>query len=200
MILLWLIASLISFQILIRVWLRVFPQPIPYGWSWLLENPWRRAYRNPVSIAKRCEIKLSDVVLEIGCGSGLFTPYLAAAAQKVITQDLDSRYISETKVKTSALSNVEFLVSDALKLELPDASVDVIVLISVLPEIPKPVLVLQECLRVLKPSGRVVISEELFEPEYVTSSTTDSWAFKAGLKIAKKTGNAWVYFNHYEKI
>ena len=199
MFLVWLIALLISFQILIRVWLKIFPQPIPYGWSWLLENPWRQSYRNPISIAKRCEIQTSDVVLEIGCGSGLFTPYLAAAAQKLIAQDLDSRYVSETKVKTSGLSNVEFLVSDALKLELSDSSMDVIVLISVLPEIPKPVLALQECVRVLKLGGRLVISQELFEPEYVTSSTTDAWALEAGLKPVKKTGNAWVYFNHYQK-
>lgn len=196
----WMIAFFVWFQILIRVWLRAFPQPIPYGWSWLLENPWRQVYRNPIDIAKRCEIKASDVVLEIGCGSGLFTPHLAAAAQKLFAQDLDSRYVSEARVKTSCLSNVEFLVSDALKLELFDSSVDVIVLISVLPEIPKPVLALQECFRVLKPGGCLVISQELFEPEYVTSSTTDSWALEVGLKVAKKTGNAWVYFNHYRKI
>ena len=102
MFLVWLIALLISFQILIRVWLKIFPQPIPYGWSWLLENPWRQSYRNPISIAKRCEIQTSDVVLEIGCGSGLFTPYLAAAAQKLFAQDLDSRskYTSKRLIQT----------------------------------------------------------------------------------------------------
>ncbi|NJK43542.1 MAG: class I SAM-dependent methyltransferase [Pleurocapsa sp. SU_196_0] len=74
---------------------------------------------------------------------------------------------------------------------------DVIVLISVLPEIPDPVLALQACVRALKPGGHIVISEELFEPEYVSTAQTDLWARAAGLEVVGREGNVWVYLNRY---
>ena len=196
MFLLWLLLFFVLFQIGIRVWFRVSPQAIPFGWTWLLENPWRKWYRQPESIASRCEIKPSDTVLELGCGSGLFTPFLAAAAKNLIAQDVEARYVAQAQAKNP---QVTFLVSDARALALPDQSVDVAVLISVLPEIRQPVEALKECWRVLKTGGRLVISQELFEPEYVTASTTDTWARQAGFVLVRHSGNAWVYFRHYQK-
>ena len=139
MFLLDLLLAFIAFQILIRVWLRLFPQPIPYGWSWLLENPWRRVYRNPERLADQCSIQKTDTVLEIGCGSGLFTRALAQRCTKLIVQDIEPRYVAQTKAKTTDLSNLEFISVDVCKLGLT-AVADVIVLISVLPEISRPAM------------------------------------------------------------
>ena len=144
-----------------------------------------------------CELKPTDTVLELGCGSGLFTRALAERCAQLIAMDVEPRYLEEAKSKVADLQNAEFKVGSALDLPLPDSSVDVAVLISVLPEIPDPVGALRECARVLKPGGRIVVSEELFEPEYVLASTVDSWARAAGLERIKHQGNGWVYFNHY---
>jgi ubiquinone/menaquinone biosynthesis C-methylase UbiE len=186
----------IAFQIGIRVWFRLRPQPIPYGWSWLLENPVRQLYRNPERTADQCGIRPTDTVLEIGCGSGLFTRALATRCTKLISQDLEPRYVDEARAKTTDLSNVEFLTVDACKLELEQVA-DVIVLISVLPEIPEPVRALEACVRALKPGGHIIISQELFEPEYVTSAQTDAWARAAGLEVVSRDGNFWIYLNRY---
>jgi ubiquinone/menaquinone biosynthesis C-methylase UbiE len=194
----WLLAAFIVFQIGIRVFLRLRPQPIPYGWSWLLENPWRRRYRNPERTAARCELKPTDTVLELGCGSGLFTRALAARCARLIAADIEPQYVAETKAKTVGITNIEYLRADAAILPLPANSVDVIVLISTLPEVPDPVRALRECSRVLKPGGRIVVSEELFEPEYVPPAVTERWAQEAGLKLVKKNGDFWVYFGYFE--
>jgi 2-polyprenyl-3-methyl-5-hydroxy-6-metoxy-1,4-benzoquinol methylase len=188
--------TFIAFQILIRVWFRLFPQAIPYGWTWLLENPWRKSYRNPERTADQCGIKPTDTVLEIGCGSGLFTRALATRAAKLIVQDIEPRYVAETKAKTEDLTHLEFLSVDVCKLGLV-AVADVIVLISVLPEIPNPVLALEACVKALKPGGHIIVSQELFEPEYVPSGQIDAWAQAAGLEVISRTGNAWVYLNRY---
>ena len=74
---------------------------------------------------------------------------------------------------------------------------DVVLLISTLTEVPKPVDVLLECKRIPKPGGRIVVSEEMFAPKYVSVSVSDSWAQAAGLTRAHRSGNAWVYFCHY---
>jgi ubiquinone/menaquinone biosynthesis C-methylase UbiE len=186
----------ITFQIGIRVWFRLRPQPIPFGWTWLLENPWRKIYRNPEHTAEQCGIRPTDTVLEIGCGSGLFTRALASRCAKLIAQDLEPRYVDETRAKTTDLTHVEFLACDARKLELRNIA-DVIVLISVLPEIPEPVRALEACVRALKPSGQIIISQELFEPEYVTSAQTDAWARAAGLEVVSREGHFWLYLNRY---
>lgn len=186
----------IAFQILIRVWFRLFPQPIPYGWTWLLENPWRKVYRHPQRTAEQCGIRPTDTVLEIGCGSGLFTRALAAQCAKLIVQDIEPRYVAEAKAKTGDLTHLEFISVDVCKLGLT-AVADVIVLISVLPEIANPVLALESCVKALRPNGRIVISQELFEPEYVPSSQIDEWAKAAGLKVLTRQGNAWIYLNTY---
>jgi ubiquinone/menaquinone biosynthesis C-methylase UbiE len=186
----------IVFQIGIRVWFRLRPQPIPYGWTWLLENPVRQLYRNPERTADQCGIRPTDTVLEIGCGSGLFTRALAKRCAKLISQDLEPRYVDEARSKTMDLTHIEFLAVDACKLELEQVA-DVIVLISVLPEIPEPVRALKACVRALKPGGHIIISQELFEPEYVTSAQTDAWARAAGLEVVARDGNFWIYLNRY---
>ena len=186
----------IAFQIGIRIWFRLRPQPIPFGWTWLLENPLRQIYRNPERTADQCGIRPTDTVLEIGCGSGLFTRALATRCARLISQDIVPRYLDEAREKTLGLTNLEFLAFDARKLEL-QAVADVIVLISVLPEIPEPIRALEACVRALKPGGHIIISQELFEPEYVTSAQTDAWARAAGLEVVARAGNFWIYLNRY---
>ena len=188
--------AFLVFQIVIRVWLRLRPQAIPFGWSWLLENPWRKSYRDPERVAEQCGIGPTDTVLEIGCGSGLFTRSLATRCAKLIAQDLEPRYVAQTKAKLSDLGHIEYLVSDARSLQLESVA-DVIVLISVLPEIPQPLLALEACTRALKSGGRIVIGEELFEPEYVTSRQIDAYARAVGLEVVRREGNAWAYLNTY---
>jgi len=186
----------VVFQIIIRVWLRLRPRAIPFGWSWLLENPWRKSYRDPERVAEHCGIRPTDTVLEIGCGSGLFTRSLATRCAKLIANDLEPRYLAQTRAKLSDLSHIEYLVGDARDLRLEDVA-DVIVLISVLPEIPEPLLALEACKLALKSGGRIVIGEELFEPEYVRARQTDAWARAVGLERVGREGNAWAYLDTF---
>jgi len=188
--------AFLIFQIVIRVWLHLRPQAIPFGWSWLLENPWRKSYRDPERVAEQCRIRPTDTVLEIGCGSGLFTRSLATRCEKLIAQDLEPRYVAQTKAKLSDLVNIEYLVGDARDLQL-DSVADLIVLISVLPEIPEPLLALEACRRSLKSGGRIVIGEELFEPEYVTSRRIDAYARAVGFEVVGREGNAWAYLTTF---
>ncbi len=197
-ILIYLLLAVIGFQIAIRLWFRTFPQAIPFGWAWLLENPWRKWYRQPERTAERMSLRTTDVVLEVGCGSGLFTRALAKRCKKLMVHDLEPRYVGLTKSKTQDLSNLEYLSGDLSKQGLVRVA-DVIVLISVLPEIPNPVAMLEVCVKALKSGGRIIISQEFFEPEYVTSVRIDAWAQAAGLKATAHEGGFFLYTNQYTR-
>jgi ubiquinone/menaquinone biosynthesis C-methylase UbiE len=188
--------ALVIVQVAVRVWLRFRPRAIPYGLSWLLENPWRRSYRDPDRVAEQCGIESTDTVLEVGCGSGLFTRSLAMRCEKLIANDLEPRYVAQTRARTADLDNIEYLIGDARDLQLESVA-DVIVMISVLPEIPEPSRALEACRRALRPGGRIVIGEEMFEPEYVTLRRTDAWARAAGLVAVERYGNAWAYLTTF---
>lgn len=67
------------------------------------------------------KIKSSDIVLEIGCGTGNLTVKLLPLAKKVITIDIDSRMISEVKKRClyEGYNNLEVYEGDAIKTVFP---------------------------------------------------------------------------------
>ncbi|CAM4108837.1 class I SAM-dependent methyltransferase [Deinococcus marmoris] len=184
-------------QLGLRLWVRRRPFPIPYGWAWLLENPWRRRYRDPVRLADACGLRPTDHVLEVGCGSGLFTPALAGRCGHLTALDIEARYLAQTAAKIAGLPNVTLLHSDLSALPCEAGSLDAVILISVLTELPAPVAALRECVRVLRPGGRIIVGEEFFGPEYVRACTVDAWAGAAGLRRVDRLGNGWAYLQTY---
>lgn len=191
------LAGFVLAQLALRLWVRSRPRPIPYGWAWLLENPWRRQYRHPRRLADACGLRATDTVLEVGCGSGLFTSALAERCGHLTALDIEARYLAQAAAKTTGLPNVALLHGDLAALPLPASSVDAAILISVLTEMPAPVAALRECLRVVRPGGRIIVGEEFFGPEYVLPRTVDGWAAAAGLRRVGKLGNGWAYLHTY---
>ncbi|CAD2107129.1 16S rRNA (-N6/-N6)-dimethyltransferase [Plasmodium vinckei petteri] len=82
----------------------------------LLKNP---GILDKIIIAAK--IKSSDVVLEIGCGTGNLTIKLLPLAKKVITIDIDARMISEVKKRClyEGYNNLEVYEGDAIKTVFP---------------------------------------------------------------------------------
>ena len=73
-------------------------------------------------------------------------------------------------------------------LPLPDACLDAAVLVAVLGEVPARELALDEVQRVLKPGGRLVVSEELPDPAYLPAPLVRRWAKAAGLRFGRPDG------------
>ena len=73
------------------------------------------------------------------------------------------------------------------------ASAGRVYLITVTGEIPEPVRMLRECRRVLKPAGKLGISELLTDPDYPLQSTVRGWAAEAGFRPAESHGTFFSY-------
>jgi 18S rRNA (adenine1779-N6/adenine1780-N6)-dimethyltransferase len=81
--------------------------------------------KNPLvvnSIVEKARLKSTDVVLEIGPGTGNMTAKLLDVAKKVIAVEVDPRMIAELQkrfAETEKASHLEILYSDILKADLP---------------------------------------------------------------------------------
>lgn len=65
------------------------------------------------------EVNKEDVVLEIGCGIGNLTVFLAEKAKKVIGIEVDKRFYKILMQRLSNFNNVKLILNDALKIDLP---------------------------------------------------------------------------------
>ena len=104
-------------------------------------------------------------VLEVGCGTGVFLPALAAAVGpdgQVVGLDHNPGFLEEARQRaiTAGVSTLVTLeVADAMRLPFPDASFDAAHVERVLMHLADPDAALREMRRVLRPGGRLVAAE-----------------------------------------
>jgi len=102
-----------------------------------------------------------DAVLDVACGPGLVACPLAEVARHVTGLDLTPAMIEQAQVKqrSKGLTNLTWLVGDAVLLPFPDASFSVVVTRYSFHHFLDPRGVLAEMVRVCRPGGRVAVMD-----------------------------------------
>lgn len=139
-----------------------------YDW---LAVPFERGRKRAI---ERLEIASGERVLIVGCGTGLDLEYLPAGAD-VVAVDLAPGMIEQAEARARRLDReVDARVADARSLDLPDGSVDAILLHLVLSVVPNPEELLGEAARVLAADGRASILAERGQVEAPTAGNRGS--------------------------
>lgn len=117
------------------------------------ENYWFRRHEAAyITLSQYCD---DAVVLEAGCGEGYGAHLLAETAKTVIGLDYDeltARHVAKTYPR------VHMLRGNLVMLPLADESIDVVANLQVIEHLWEQERFLAECLRVLRPGGRLLIT------------------------------------------
>jgi ubiquinone/menaquinone biosynthesis C-methylase UbiE len=169
-----------------------------------IDNPLRHKIQPPEQTPLRHGIEPGMTVLEVGPGNGTYT--MATARRlgdkgKLVAIDIEPKMIDRVKrrIEKEGLKNIDAQVADVYDLPFENGYFDVIYMITVISEIPDPIRAMKECYRVLSPSGTLVFSELLFDPDYPRASTLVRMAETANFQLRTKIGKIVYYTLIFEK-
>lgn len=133
---------------------------------------------------RHAQLRPGDVVLDVGCGAGIDSVLAGrriGPAGRVLALDFLPEMLQRTAEAAAAagLVNVEPLEGEMEAIPLPADSVDVIISNGVLNLSPRKARAIAECARVLRPGGRLCVSdlivdEDELPPEVMTHPA--AWA------------------------
>lgn len=195
------IGAILFFFILLRVIKKCCHFPAPTYIGPFLDSNLRRRVQPPDKLIERSGIKKGMKVLELGCGSGAFTTYVTKTVGNkgiVYAVDIQSGMLKQLETKMARpenkdIINIELKQATAYTLPFDDGSLDLVYMVTVLPEIPDRQRALREVKRVLKEGGILSITEFLPDPDYPLRSTTIKLCQRAGFILDSNLGNIWNY-------
>lgn len=174
-------------------WQRISPSACPYSLRWLLVFPRPGLSRD--RLAAILEPGPGERLVEVGPGTGHFALPMAERVGPrgtVVGVDLQQGMLDDLAESASrrGVANIELRQGDATALPYEDGSFDGAFLVTVLGEIPDQEAALRELRRVLKPGGRVVFGETIFDPHLVSLGTLRRRCEGAGLRFERMLGVA----------
>jgi ubiquinone/menaquinone biosynthesis C-methylase UbiE len=208
-ILLGVLAVFVLVQLLLRVFRRAAPEPMPWRLAPLLTTRWRsRLFGTPERVLDRAGVVPGMYALEVGPGPGMYTVPLA---KRVASSGKDGRVTSleiqpqmiemlRERLRAARVRNVEVVQGDGRQMPLPDDSFDLVFLVDVVGEIPDKPAFFGECARVLKPGGILAVTEQISDPDFHLPSTVRTLAAAAGLREDRLVELPWwTYTARYRK-
>jgi ubiquinone/menaquinone biosynthesis C-methylase UbiE len=116
------------------------------------------------------------IAADIGAGSGFVTEGLLKRGLRVIAVDRSEAMLEEMKRKFGEGSAVEYCIGEAESLPLEDGSADYVFANMYLHHVESPPAAIREMARILKPGGRLVITDlDRHDFDFLRTEHCDRW-------------------------
>jgi ubiquinone/menaquinone biosynthesis C-methylase UbiE len=170
------------------------------GMDWL-ERSNREEEENTSILIKNMDIQPSDVIADIGAGSGYHVFKMAPLVERglVYAVDIQEEMLSaiRSRLRREGINYVKPVKGNSKNINLPNNSVDKILLVDVYHEFEFPVEMMASIKKALKPAGKIFLIEYRGEDNWVpikkVHKMTEAQAVKemkaAGFRLEKNIGN-----------
>lgn len=136
------------------------------GAAWL-ERPEREQTELPDKVIENMDLRRTDVVADVGAGTGYFTFRIARVVPegKVYAVDIQPQMLAiiEGRKKSYQAGNVVTVLGEEADTRLPANSVDAVLLVDAYHEFSYPYEMMESIVRSLRPGGRVILIEYMGE-------------------------------------
>jgi ubiquinone/menaquinone biosynthesis C-methylase UbiE len=162
------------------------------GW---LERPTREFEEQPQELINALKLKPTDVVADIGAGTGYFSfrisPFVPQG--KVLAVDIQPEMLEmiETIKQEKQISNVEPVLGSDTAPNLAPSSIDLALLVDAYHEFEYPREMMQAIAQALKPKGRVILVEYRGENPFVPIKALHKMTQKQARKEMAAVGLSW---------
>ncbi len=138
------------------------------GAEWL-ERPTRENAELPDRLVQNMDLRASDVVADIGAGTGYFTFRIASRVRsgRVYAVDIQPQMLADIELRRDSLGmrNVETVLGSEKSPNLPSQSIDVALMVAAYHEFYYPWEMMTSIVDALKPGGKVILIEYRGEDE-----------------------------------
>jgi ubiquinone/menaquinone biosynthesis C-methylase UbiE len=152
---------------------REYFESIAHKWDEMRRTFFGEGVRNAAIVAS--DLKPSDIVADVGVGTGFLAEGALAAGARVIGIDSSEGMLTQAR-RRFAEKRFEARAGDIDSLPLSTAEVDVVLANMVLHHAPDPPRAIREMSRVLKPGGRLVITDaDTHTHDWLRTEQHDRW-------------------------
>ncbi len=172
-------------------------KPCPYRFAWVLDLPMRAWHAGPEKIVGAFGLEAGERILEIGPGTGYYSIHASRLVGRdgaFIGLDIQLPMLLELRRRNAAADGMPMQLVQASAEAMPvlTGSLDHVFLTAVLGEIPDRPTALAEIRRVLREGGRLSVSEQLPDPDYIALRTLRRELTPLGF-VEQQSRGWWAY-------
>ena len=168
------------------------------GW---LERPDRESEERTDLLLQNLALKATDHVADLGAGTGYFSFPIAqqVGTGKVLAVDIEPEMLRlvEQRKLVDGVVNIDTVLANERSPNIPNASVDVVLLVDAYHEFSYPREVMTGVVKGLKPGGRVVLVEYRGEDRSVPIKLLHKMTQRQAIKEMSAVGLRWLRTDDY---